>query len=59
MHRLGIGYVLASSVVYRWLETLLGKIKDYKIVMCCFVANRAALRTKSKDWLAQKEDNAG
>jgi len=35
----------------------LGKTKDYKIGICCFSAKHAALRRKSKDWLAQNQDN--
>ena len=32
-------------------------VKDYKIDMCCFSTKHAALRRKSKDWLAQKQNN--
>jgi hypothetical protein len=49
--------VLASSVVDRWFEPLLGQTKDYKIGMCCFYAKHAALRRKNKDWLARNQDN--
>ena len=31
-------------------------IKDYEIGICCFSAKYAALRRKSKDWLAQNQD---
>jgi hypothetical protein len=31
--------------------------KDYKIDICCFSAKHAALRRKSKGWLAQNQDN--
>ena len=31
--------------------------KDYKIGICCFSAKHAALRRKSKDWLAQNQNN--
>ena len=31
--------------------------KDYEIGSCCFSAKHAALRRKSKDWLAQNQDN--
>jgi hypothetical protein len=44
--------VLTSSTVDR-----LGKTKDYKIGICCFSAKHAALRRKSKDWLARNRDN--
>jgi hypothetical protein len=30
---------------------------DYKIGICCFSAKHAALRRKSKDWLAQNQNN--
>jgi len=35
----------------------LGQTKDYKIGICCFSAKHAALRRKSKDWLAQNQKN--
>jgi hypothetical protein len=31
--------------------------KDYKIGICCFSAKHAALRRKSKDWLARNQNN--
>ena len=31
--------------------------KDYKTGICFFSAKNAALRSKYKDWLAQKKDN--
>ncbi len=49
--------MLASSAVDRWFESRLGQTKDYKNGICCFSAKHAALRRKSKDWLAQKQDN--
>ena len=42
--------VLASSVVDHGFEPQSGKIKDYKIGICCFSAKHAALGRKSKDW---------
>jgi hypothetical protein len=45
--------VLAASTVDRGFEPRLGQTKDYKIGICCFSAKHAALRSKSKDWLAQ------
>ena len=45
--------VLASSVLGRGS----GQIKDYPIGICCFSAKHAALRWKSKDRLAQNQDN--
>jgi hypothetical protein len=49
--------VLASSVVDRGFEPWSGQTKDYNIGICCFSAKHAALRRKSKDWLAQNQDN--
>jgi hypothetical protein len=49
--------VLASSVVDHGFEPQSGQTKDYKIGMCCFSAKYAALRSKSKDWLARDQNN--
>ena len=49
--------VLASSAVDRGFEPRSGHSKDYKIDICCFSAKHAALRRKSKDWLALNQDN--
>ena len=49
--------VLASSAVGRRVEPRLGQTKYYKIGICCFSAMHAALRRKSKDWLARYQDN--
>ena len=49
--------VLASSVVDCEFEPRLGQTKDYKIGICCFSAKPTTLRSKSKDWLAQNQDN--
>ena len=48
--------VLASNAVDRGFEPRLGQTKDYKIGIY-FSAKRAALRTKSKDWLARNQDS--
>jgi hypothetical protein len=32
-------------------------VNDYKIIICCFSAKHAALRRKSKDWLAHNQNN--
>jgi hypothetical protein len=45
--------VLTSSVVDRGFKSRSGQTKDYKIGICCFSAKYAALRRKSKDWLAR------
>ena len=34
-----------------------GQTKEYKIGVCCFSTKHAELRSKSKDWLAWKENN--
>jgi hypothetical protein len=34
-----------------------GQAKDYEIGICCFSAKHAALRRKSKDWLARNQNN--
>jgi hypothetical protein len=48
--------VLASSAVDRGFKPWLGKTKDYQIGICCFSrAKHAALRSKSKDWLAPNQ----
>ena len=49
--------VLSSSAVGRGFEPLSGQTKDYKTGICCFCAKHAALRRKSKDWLARNKDN--
>jgi hypothetical protein len=49
--------MLASSAVDRGFKPRLGKTKDYKIGICCVSAKHAALRRKSKDWLARNQDN--
>ena len=49
--------VPASSTVDRGLEHRSGQTKDSKIGICCFSAKHAALRRKSKDWLAWNRDN--
>jgi hypothetical protein len=49
--------VLALSAVDRGFEPRLNQNTDYKIGFCCFSAKHAALRRKSKDWLAQNQNN--
>ena len=49
--------VLVSSAVHHGFELRWGQTKDYKIGICCFSAKYAALRRKSKDGLAQNQDN--
>ena len=45
------------SVVDRGFESLLGQSKDYKIGICCFSTKHMAVGRKSKDLLAQNQDN--
>ena len=49
--------VFASSAVDRGFNPGSGHTKDDKIVICCFSAKNAALRRKSKDWMARNQDN--
>ena len=58
-HRIGDVMVsmVASSTVDRGFEPRSGQTKDYKIGICCFSANHAAPRRKSKDWLARNQNN--
>ena len=49
--------VLASSAVDCGFEPRSGQTKDYKIGICCFSAKHAAIRRKSKDWLARNQNN--
>jgi hypothetical protein len=49
--------MLTSSVVDRGFEPQSGQTKDYEIGICCFSAKHATLSRKSKDWLAQNQNN--
>jgi hypothetical protein len=49
--------VLASSAVDCVFEPRSGQTKDCKISICCFSAKHAALRRKSKDWLARNQND--
>jgi hypothetical protein len=49
--------VLASSAEVRGFEPRSGQTEDYEIGICCLSTKHAALRRKSKDWLAQNQDN--
>ena len=49
--------VLALSAVDRGFELRSGESKDYKIGISCFSAEHAALKRKSKEWLALNQDN--
>jgi hypothetical protein len=49
--------VLASSSADCGFKSRSGQAKDYKIGICCFSAKHAALRRKSKEWLARNQNN--
>jgi hypothetical protein len=49
--------VLALSAVDRGFDPRSRQTEDYKIGICCFSAKHAALRSKSKDWLARNQNN--
>ena len=49
--------VLASSVIYRGFGPRSGQTKVFKVGICCFFPKHAALRRKSKDWLARNQDS--
>jgi hypothetical protein len=59
LYRIGgvIVSILALSVVDRGFEPRSGQSKDYKSGICCFSAKHAALRRKSKNWLARNHNN--
>ena len=49
--------VLASSVVDRGFEPCSGQTKDFKIGICCFSPKNEVFSRKSRDWLAQNQNN--
>jgi hypothetical protein len=49
--------VLALSAVDHGFEPRSGQTKDFRIGICCFSTKHAALRRKSKDWLARNQNN--
>ena len=49
--------VLASSAVYCAFEPRSGQTKDHQIVICFFSTKHVTLRRKSKEWLAQNQNN--
>ena len=49
--------VLASSAIDCGYELRSCQTKEYKNGICCFSAKNAALRRKSKDWLARNRNN--
>jgi hypothetical protein len=48
---------LASSAIDRGFKPRSGQTKDFSIGICCFFAKHAALRRKSKYWLARNQNN--
>ena len=52
-----MGSVLPSSMVDQGFEPGSGQTKNYEIGICWLSAKTAALRHKSKDWLARNQDN--
>jgi hypothetical protein len=48
--------VLASSVVDHGFKSRSGQTEDHEIGICCFSAKQT-LKSKSKDWLAQNQNN--
>jgi hypothetical protein len=49
--------MLATSAVGHGFEPQTDQTKDYKNGICCFSAKHAALKRKSKDWLARNQNN--
>jgi hypothetical protein len=49
--------VLASSAVDHGFKPRSGQTKDYTIGICYLSVKHAALRSKSKDWLARNQNN--
>jgi hypothetical protein len=49
--------VLPSSVINRGFEPRSDQTEDNKIGIGCLAAKHTVLRRKSKDWLAQNQDN--
>ena len=49
--------VLASSTVDRGFQPRSGQTKEYEIGICCLSDKQAALRRKSKYWLARNQAN--
>jgi hypothetical protein len=47
---------MSTNISLHLDEPWLGQTKNYEIGICFFSASHAALRKKSKDWLAQNQD---
>jgi hypothetical protein len=50
-------YTALFSAIDCEFEPRSGQTKEYTIGICCFSAKHAALKRKSKDWLARNQDN--
>ena len=57
INHIGGVMVGASNAVDCGFEPGSDQTKDNKIGICCFSARHAALRRKSKDWLAKSQEN--
>ena len=49
--------IVALGAIDHGIEPRSGQTKDYKIGICYFFAKHTAVRRKSKDWLAQNQNN--
>ena len=49
--------VITASALDSGFEPWSDKSKDYKIGICCLFAKNAALKNKSKDWLASNQNS--
>ena len=51
-----IGGVIVSILILNYgFDPWSHQIKDYEIGICCFSTEHAALRSRSKDWLAHSQ----
>jgi hypothetical protein len=52
-----VGSAMVNMItVDREFNSRWGQTNDHTIVICCFSGKHAALRRKSKDWLARNQD---
>ena len=52
-----VSVLASSSAIYCRFEPRSGQTKEYKNGISYFSAKHAALRRKSKDWLARNQNN--
>jgi hypothetical protein len=50
-------FAIVQHNINHGFESSSGKTKDYKIDICCFSTKHAAIRSKSKCWLAWNQYN--